>query len=130
MRARWDEGMPLLHESFARNPGQPTLYRLGLFLHHFVSGRFAEALTEAKLVDTPNILYGHLAVAVAAAELGQTGDAEMALRELLLIDPDYAAHAATDLARHNLHPDLIEALLEGLRGAGLAVAAADSPSGS
>lgn len=130
MRARWDVGLPLLRESFARNPGQPTLYRLGLFLHHFAGGHFAEALAEAKLVDTPNIIYGHLAVAAAAAELGRMREAEAALHKLLLIDPDYGAHAVADLARHNLHPDLIAALVAGLRDAGLAVAAATPPSRS
>ena len=122
MRARWDEGLPLLRESFARNPWQPTLYRLGLFLHHFANGHFAEALAEAKLVDTPNSIYGHLAVAAAAAKLGRTRVAEAALQKLLLIDPGYGAHVVADLIRHNVHPELIGALVDGLRDAGLDVA--------
>ena len=66
MLARWDEAVPLLEESYAANPAQPGSYRIGLFLYHFARGRFAEALAEARRVDAPQVLYGHVAVAAAA----------------------------------------------------------------
>ena len=70
MLARWDDAVPLLEESYASNPAQPGSYRIGLFLYHYAHGRFAEALAEARRVDAPQVLYGHVAVAAAAAELG------------------------------------------------------------
>ena len=66
MLARWDEAVPLLEESYATNPAQPGSYRIGLFLYHYAHGRFAEALAEARRVDAPQVLYGHVAVAAAA----------------------------------------------------------------
>ena len=48
-------------KSYRSNPAQPGSYRIGLFLYHYAHGRFAEALDEARRVDAPQGLYGHVA---------------------------------------------------------------------
>ena len=120
MLARWDEAVPLLEESYATNPAQPGSYRIGLFLYHFAHGRFAEALAEARRVDAPQVLYGHVAVAAAAAELGLADEAADAVAAIRGLDPDYGAHVATDLASRHVAPELIPLLVAGLEKAGLA----------
>lgn len=118
-RNRWDEGLPLLRDAFARNPAQPSGYRLPLFLDHYRNGRYREALAEAQTVETPHLLYGHAAVAMASARLGLTREAEAAVNRILAIVPDYGDRVVADLEMRNLHPDLIDIVVDGLRDAGL-----------
>jgi adenylate cyclase len=128
MLARWDEAVPLLDEAYATNPGQPGSYRIGFFLYHFAHGRFTEALAEARRVNAPQVLYGHVAVAAAAAELGlddQAADAVSAIRGL---DPDYGAHVIADLESRHVAPELVPLIVAGLEKAGLPITAPDKSS--
>lgn len=120
-RNQWEKGLPLVREAFARNPAQPSGYRLALFVDHYLNGRFGEALTEAKKIDTPHLVYGHAAIAMASARLGLAREAAAAVRRVLEIDPAYADHIVEDLAKRNIHPDLIPIIVDGLREAGLPV---------
>jgi adenylate cyclase len=126
MLARWDAAVPLLEDCYASNPAQPGTYRIGLFLYHFAHRRFAEALAEARRIDAPQILYGHVAVAAAAAELGLDDEAADAVSAIRSLDPDYGARAAADLASRHLAPELVAPIVAGLAKAGLAVAAPDA----
>lgn len=118
-RNQWEGGLPLLREAFARNPGQPSGYRLPLFLDHFRNGRYREAQAEARKIDTPHLVYGHVALAMASAQLGLMREAEAAVGRILTIDPAYGEHVVEDLAKRNIHPELIPIVVEGLRKAGL-----------
>ena len=121
MLARWDEAVALLEESYETNPAQPGSYRIGLFLFHYAHGRFAEALTEARRIDAPGILYGHVAVAAAAGQLGLEEVAADAVSAICALDPDYGAHVVTDLETRHVSPDLIPQIVTGLEKAGLTV---------
>ena len=118
-RMMWEKGIPLLEGSYARNPGQPGIYRAPLALYHFAQRRFREALAEARRIGAPRNLYASLLVAISAAELGLRQEAEAAVRDMLAVNPDYGRRAATDLERRNIHPDLAVLVLDGLRKAGL-----------
>ncbi len=115
MLTQWDEAVPLLEESYARNPAQPGTYRIGLALFHYFHGRYAAALAEARKIDAPNVIYGHLIEAAAARALGAEKVAEAAVQVILAIDPGYFDHIAQDLQSRSLHPDLICAIMEGLQ---------------
>jgi TolB-like protein len=120
-RAQWDKGLPLLREAFARNPAQPSAYRLAFFLDHYIRGRYGDALAEAEKIEARSIIYKYIALAMAHAQLGQMHEADAAVKKILAIDPRYGDHVRTDLEKRNLHPDLIQAVVDGLRKAGLAV---------
>jgi tetratricopeptide (TPR) repeat protein len=122
MLARWEEAVPLLEESYAANPAQPGSYRIGLFLYNYARGRFAEALAEARRIDAPQVLYGHVAVAAAAWQLGLAEEAADAVAAIRRLDPDYGAHVAADLASRHVAPELVPLIVAGLRKAGLATA--------
>jgi adenylate cyclase len=121
MLARWDAGVPLLEDAYATNPEQPGSYRIGLFLYHFAQGHFAEALDEARRVDAPQVLYGHVAVAAAAAELGHEAEAAAAVAAIRKIDPDYGTRVVADLASRHVAKELIAPIADGLTKAGLPV---------
>lgn len=97
MLARWDEAVPLLAESYACNPSQPGSYRIGLFLYHYFHGRYGEALVEARQVNAPQVLYGHVAIAAAAGELGLADQASEAVAAIRTLDPDYGRRVVADL---------------------------------
>jgi len=115
--ARWDQAIPLLEESFARNPAQPKNYRISLSIFHYVHGRYQQAITEAKRTNAPNVVYGHLMVAVSAAKLGNVDETRKALSRLLEIDPRFRQRVLSDLAVRNLSPTLRQMLAKGLEDA-------------
>ena len=119
MLTEWDKAVPLLEESFARNPAQPSSYRVGLFLYHYAGGRYEKALAEARRIEAPDIVHGFVAVATAAAQLGFQREAAAAVKSILALDPHYGDHVVSDLNNRHLHPDLVQTVVEGLRTAGL-----------
>ena len=120
--AEWDRAVPLIEGSYARNPAQPSTYRIGLALWHLWHGRFAPALAEAHRVDAPDVVFGHAAAAVAAAGLGLHAETARAIGALRAVDPGYLSRAEADLTQRNLHPRLVRLVVEGL-----AKAAANTP---
>jgi adenylate cyclase len=112
--ADWDRAVPLINGSYARNPAQPSTYRIGLALWHLWHGRFEAALAEARKVDAPGVVYGHAAMAVAAAALGHRDEATSAIAALRAVDPGYVERAGQDLAQRNVHPRLVQIVTEGL----------------
>ena len=113
------KGVPLIEKSYAWNPAQPTTFRMGLFFYHYSHGRYAEALAQARQVQAPGVLYGHVAIAAAAAGLGDEEGARAAIASILAIDPNYGDRVAADLAGRGLAPGLSHRLIAGLAKAGL-----------
>ncbi|WP_034853389.1 hypothetical protein, partial [Inquilinus limosus] len=106
-------------ESFSRNPGQSTFYRLGFFVAYYMDRRYRDALDEALKIDLPDNRFTQIARAAAYAQLGRSDDAAAAIRLLLKADPDYGDRVVPDLQARNVAPDIIRALVDGLRKAGL-----------
>jgi len=119
LRGEFAEGLPLLTEAFSRNPGQSTLYRLGFFLADYMGGRYQDALGEALKIDLPDNRFAQIALATAYARLGRSKEAAAAIKLLLKIDPVYGDRVTADLQVRNVAPEIIQALVNGLRAAGL-----------
>ena len=84
-----------------------------------MAGRFQAALEAADKVQTPSVLYGAVARAMAHAQLGQMNAARGAVAEIAKIDPHYLDHVREDLAKRNHVPAIIDAIMSGLKKAGL-----------
>jgi adenylate cyclase len=121
LAGNWERGLPLVQEAFAMNPGQPGLYRIVTSLRFYLDGQYGKALAEIEKADIPSVIHYHVILAMAHAQLGQAKEADAEVREILKIDPAYGIHVVADLKKHNVYPDLIQAVLEGLRKAGLNV---------
>lgn len=119
LRGEFAEGLSLLAESFSRNPGQPTFYRLGFFVAAYMGGRYRDALDEALKIDLPNNRFTQIARATAYAQLGRSEEAAAAIKLLLKADPTYGDRVVADLQARNVAPEIIQALVDGLRKAGL-----------
>lgn len=113
-----------MQESFARNPGQPGQYRIVTFLRFYLDGQYEEALAEAQKADIPSIIYYHVILAMAYAQLGQMKGADAEVKEILKIDPAYGDNVVAELKKRNVHPDIIRAIVTGLHKAGLDVGVA------
>jgi len=116
---QWDKAVPLLEESYARNPAQPGNYRIGLALHDYMNGRFAEALMHMRRAKPDHVVHAFIVVAAAAAQLGLREKAGAAVQSILGIAPDYGDCVIADLEARSVHPEMIAAMVEGLRKAGL-----------
>jgi adenylate cyclase len=111
----WDQALALLRESFARNPAQPGSYRIGLALYHYMHGRYREALAEMRRMPVDHVVQALVVLACAAARVGVTAEADAAIQSILRIDPAYGDRVVEDLKARNLHPDIIAAMVDGLR---------------
>jgi adenylate cyclase len=118
-RMEWEKGVPLVEESFRRNPCQSGTYRMALVLYHFSEGQYEEALRQAHLLDAPDVVYQHIAVAACCARLGLNQDAEAAIADLVRIEPDYELRMTSDLASRSIHPKLAHNFISALREAGI-----------
>lgn len=121
LRKDFERGVTLLDQAYARNPYLPTIYRIGFFLHHYLEGRFVEALAEANRIGTPDLVYGHLCRVMAETRLGRSAEATAALAQIAALRPDYGADVVADLEKSNVHPEIISMAIEGLEKAGLRV---------
>jgi adenylate cyclase len=115
----WERGVPLIEESYRRNPCQSGTYRIGLSLFHFSEGQYEEGLRQAKMVNAPDVVYGELAVAVCAERAGKHELARQAVDKIEHIEADYGKRVAFDLAARNVHPALAQDLISALHEAGL-----------
>ncbi len=119
LRAEWSRAVPLLEEWYRRNPAHPTTYRIGLALYHYANGRYQEALNQARKMEISQLVYGPILEAISAVELGMNCESETAVNKIMAVDPMYGDHIVADLKKRNVHSDLIQLIVEGLRKAGL-----------
>jgi adenylate cyclase len=115
----WEIGVPLIEESYRRNPCQSSTYRMGLLLYHFTEGQYEEALRQARTLNAPDVVYNAIGIAVSAERAGRHDEAREAIERIARIDPDYDRRVAFDLAARNVHPALAQDLIAALHEAGL-----------
>ena len=115
----WQKALPLVQESFRRNPNQPDAYHMVPFLYHFAEGHGAEALKHARRINVDKLLYGQLAVVVAAVLAGQMDLAREMAQNIERINPGYGRRFHADARSRNMHPVLVARLAEALHKAGM-----------
>lgn len=101
------------------DPSQPNMRRCIAF-SHFVAGRYEEAISTSDLV-TPvaqNAIFALSTVAVCAAHLGRTEDAERAIAKIRTVDPDLNLKTIRDRFPMKREADF-NRWAEGFRKAGL-----------
>ena len=97
---------------------------------HFHKGEYEQALECANRVDVPGLFWPYLVMASACGHLGRRAEAAAAVRDLLALDPEFAAHARSNVGTWHFASGLMDPILEGLRKAGLAIPETDDSSGS
>jgi TolB-like protein/Tfp pilus assembly protein PilF len=126
----FQRGTAIVRRAMELNPNHAGWMHFAPLWEHFHNGEYEQALERANRVDVPGLFWPYLVVASACGHLGRRAEAEAAVRDLLALDPEFAAHARSNILSWHFASGLLEPILEGLRKAGLAIPAYDGASGS
>jgi adenylate cyclase len=118
----WERGCALSDKGSQLNPNHPGWYRYTAWHDAYRKKDYRKALDVALRLNAPQNYYTHAVLAMCYAQLGQMGEARNALRDMLALKPNYA-EVARELHGRWIDPDLVEQLMDGLRKAGLEIAA-------
>ena len=121
----WERGCALNERARNLNPHHPGWYWFPAFFDAYRKRDYRTALGFAHKVNMPGFWRTHFVFATAYGQLGEQRAAADAVRELLVVRPDFPAAARKELAKW-WDPQLVEHLLEGLRKAGLEIASRES----
>ena len=129
----FERGTAIVRRAMELNPNHAGWMHFAPLWDHFHKGEYEEALKCANQVDVPGLFWPFLVMASACGHLGRRTEAAAAVRDLLALDPEFAAHARSNVATWHFASGLMEPILEGLRKAGLSILeeeSSDSPSRS
>jgi Tfp pilus assembly protein PilF len=115
----WERGMGLVEKAMHLNPHHPPLYHFPFFLNYYRQGLYPEALREAMRINTPGLMWDPLSRAAALGQLGLKKEAEVAVRELLALQPNLSTQGYELMHRVLFSDENVDILVEGLRTAGL-----------
>ncbi len=122
---QFERGAAIVRRAMELNPNHAGWMHFAPLWEHFHKGEYEKALERANRVDVPGHFWPFLVVASACGHLGRTAEAKAAVRDLLALDPEFAAHARANVATWHFASGLMEPILDGLRKAGLDVGAND-----
>ena len=118
----WERGCALMEQARNLNPNHPGWYWFPPFFNAYRKGDYRAALEFALKVNMPGFWRNELALAATYGQLGERELARNAARDLLAARPGFDAVAKGECAKW-WDPDLVEQILDGLRKAGLEIAA-------
>ena len=119
---QFKRGTAIVRRAMALNPNHAGWMHFAPLWDHFHRAEYEQALECANRVDVPGLFWPYLVMASACGHLGRRAEAEAAVRDLLALDPEFAAHVRSNVESWHFASGLLEPLLEGLRKAGLQIA--------
>jgi tetratricopeptide (TPR) repeat protein len=119
-----ERGLALVGQAKQLNPNHAGWYWYADFYNAYQQSDYRAALSFALKVNLPGHWFQHATIAAASGPLGETDAAAKALRDLLKLRPDFAATVRKNMEKW-WKPDYVEHLIDGLRKAGLKIAAKD-----
>jgi TolB-like protein len=129
----FERGTAIVRRAMGLNPNHAGWMHFAPLWDHFHKGEYENALECANRVDVPGLFWPFLVMASACGHLGRRTEAAAAVRDLLALDPEFGAHARSNVGTWHFASGLMEPILEGLRKAGLSIPeeeSSDSPSRS
>ncbi|HTZ81676.1 MAG TPA: hypothetical protein VMB66_00705, partial [Candidatus Acidoferrales bacterium] len=112
----WDRGCGVVDAAIQLNPHHPGWYWLTSVFNTYRKRDYRASAAAALRINMPGYFWGP---ATSAAALGQLGEhAQKALKELLVIRPDFARTARQEFGKW-FDEELAEHYVDGLRKAGL-----------
>ena len=124
----FERGAAIVRRAMELNANHAGWMHFAPLWEHFHKGEYEQALERANRVDVPGLFWPYLVVASACGHLGRRAEAEAAVRDLLALDPEFAAHARSNVGTWHFASGLMEPILDGLRKAGLAIPETDDSS--
>ena len=126
----FERGTAIVRRAMELNANHAGWMHFAPLWDHFHNGEYEQALECANRVDVPGLFWPYLVMASACGHLGRRAEAAAAVRDLLALDPEFAAHARSNVGTWHFASGLMDPILEGLRKAGLSIPETDDSSGS
>ncbi len=126
----FERGTAIVRRAMELNANHAGWMHFAPLWDHFHKEEYEEALECANRVDVPGLFWPYLVMASACGHLGRRAEAAAAVRDLLALDPEFAAHARSNVGTWHFASGLMEPILDGLRKAGLSIPETDDSSGS
>jgi TolB-like protein/class 3 adenylate cyclase len=126
----FERGTAIVRRAMELNPNHAGWMHFAPLWDHFHKAEYEQALERANRVDVPGLFWPYLVMASACGHLGRRTEAEAAVRDLLALDPEFAAHARSNVETWHFASGLMDSILEGLRKAGLSIPQTDDSSDS
>ena len=126
----FERGTAIVQRAMELNANHAGWMHFAPLWDHFQKGEYEQALECANRVDVPGLFWPYLVMASACGHLSRRAEAKAAVRDLLALDPEFAAHARSNVGTWHFASGLMDPILEGLRKAGLAISETDDSSGS
>jgi adenylate cyclase len=126
----FERGTAIVRRAMELNANHAGWMHFAPLWDHFHKGEYEQALECANRVDVPGLFWPYLVMASACGHLGRRAEAAAAVRDLLALDPEFAAHARSNIGTWHFASGLMDPILEGLRKAGLSIpenGSSDSP---
>src|SRR6266576_1449699 len=123
----FERGTAIVRRAMELNTNHAGWMHFAPIWDHFHKGEYAQALECANRVDVPGFFWPYLVMASACGHLGRRLEAAAAVRDLLALDPEFAAHARSNVATWHFASGLMDSILEGLRKAGLTIPESGEP---
>ena len=126
----FERGTAIVRRAMELNANHAGWMHFAPLWDHFHKGEYEQALECANRVDFPGFFWPYLVMASACGHLGRRAEAAAAVRDLLALDPEFAAHARSNVGTWHFASGLMDPILEGLRKAGLSIpenGSSDSP---
>ncbi len=118
---KFEGGTAIVRRAMELNPNHAGWMHFAPLWDHFHKGEYEEALECVNRVDVPGLFWPFLVMASACGYLGRRTEAAAAVRDLLALDPEFVAHARSNVGIWHFASGLMEPILEGLRKAGLSI---------
>ena len=115
---RWERGIELLERAMELNPRHPDWFWWPFCLDSFRLKEFKDARDCVHKMNLPNNHYVHTLLAAIYAELGEVNKANEAIEHILSIHPPFAEDPRRPYTTRRISPELIEAIMDGLRKSG------------
>ena len=128
--ADFERGTAIVRRAMELNANHAGWMHFAPLWDHFHKGEYEQALECANRVDVPGLFWPFLVMASACGHLGRRVEAQAAVRDLLALDPEFAAHARSNIGTWHFASGLMDPILDGLRKAGLSIpesGSSDSP---
>jgi TolB-like protein/class 3 adenylate cyclase len=126
----FERGTAIVRRAMELNANHAGWMHFAPLWQHFHKGEYEQALECANRVDVPGLFWPYLVMASACGHLGRRAEAGAAVRDLLALDPEFAAHARSNVGTWHFASGLMDPILDGLRKAGLTIPGSSDSAGS
>jgi adenylate cyclase len=117
----WERGLAILKKGMELSPHNPGWLHMAPFFYLYLQERYEEAYREARAFQMSHFFWDPLLRAAALGKLGKEPEATQAVEVLLQLQPNFSTTGRFLMSCYAKSPHLVDALLTGLRQAGLKI---------